>query len=145
MDLNLICPTDKILCHKNSFYRSLAHVLLNNFELFDKVIDDLKTEINRQFESNIEQYDSYMNDISLSVNNSPNESRIQHFYDLILAHYGKKLYILSYMDNNFVVSFPSEKLLLTYEIVMDPTNIFLSYYSNGDGMFYDAIVHLPKD
>ena len=47
MDLNLICPTDKILCHKNSFYRSLARVLLNNFELFDKVIDDLKTEIKK--------------------------------------------------------------------------------------------------
>ena len=49
------------------------------------------------------------------------------------------------MDNNFVVTFPSEKLLLTHDIVMDPANIFLSYYSNGDGMFYDAIVHLPKD
>ena len=145
MDLNLICPTDEILCHKNSFYRSLARVLFNKFELCEKVIDDLKSAIKKQFESNIEQYNSYMEVISLSVNNSPSESRIRHFYDLILAHYGKKIYILSYNDNNFVVTFPSEEIILTNEIVMDPTNIFLSYYSYGDGMFYEAIVHLPKD
>ena len=144
MDLKLICPTDEIQNHKNSFYRSLARVLLNKFELSEKVIDDLKTTIKNQFENNTDQYNSYMDIIGLSVNNSPNESKIQYFYELILTHYKKKLYILSYEDNNFMVTFPSEDLLLTTEIVMDHTNIFLSYYRQGDGMFYDAIVHLPK-
>ena len=115
------------------------------FELFEKVIDDLKTATKNRFDSNTNEYNSYMDTISLSVDNSPNESNIQHFYELILSHYGKKLYILSYKDNNFEVTFPSDKLLLTRETVINPTNIFLSYYSYGNGMFYDAIVHLPKD